>query len=82
MKLRKEKIFRRIIKRHKAEPYTSKYYGVCYNKAVKKFHVQLHYNGENHTVGFFDSEIDAAKAFDRELLLHNGNRCYLNFPNE
>jgi len=53
-------------------PKTSKYKGVCWHKAMKKWHAQIRINGRAISIGFFDSQEDAARAYDATSRLHCG----------
>ena len=59
---------------------TSKYKGVSWVKEKKKWRASIGFNGRKTTIGYFEKEIDAGKAYDeyaRELF---GEYAYLNFP--
>jgi len=60
----------------------SKYKGVCWSKRHKKFRARITYNRKSYHLGLFDSEIDAAKAYDKKALELFGEFAYLNFPND
>lgn len=47
------------------KPTTSKFKGVCQDKETKKWRAQIYINGEAKNLGRYDSEIDAAKAYDK-----------------
>ena len=61
---------------------SSKYKGVCRDKAKKRWVVYVRYNGRNIFVGRFKDEIEAAKAYDRKAHELFGEYAYLNFPEE
>lgn len=46
---------------------TSKYTGVCWNKADKKWRAQIRINGKKKYLGSFDKEEDASKAYQKKL---------------
>jgi hypothetical protein len=45
-----------------------------------KWRARIKANGERIHIGVFDSEIEAAKAYDRMATKHFGEFAYLNFP--
>jgi len=59
---------------------SSKYKGVSWKKRTKKWNVQICHNGERKTIGCFDDEIQAAKAYDRAAKLYHKEFAVLNFP--
>ena len=61
---------------------TSKYKGVTWNKANKKWIAKLKCNRKNYHLGCFDSEIEAAHVYDRGALKYFGEFAYLNFPKD
>lgn len=38
--------------------------GVCWHKAMKKWHVQIRHSGEQHSLGFFDDLAEAEKCIE------------------
>jgi hypothetical protein len=61
---------------------TSKYKGVFYDKKAGKFRAVLVVDGKKKHLGYFDNEIDAAKAYDNAAKIHRGEFAVLNFaPN-
>ncbi len=52
--------------------YTGKYKGVYWQKKRKKWMVQVQANSRFIWVGRFDSEEEAARAYDEAVLLHHG----------
>ncbi len=59
---------------------SSKYRGVKYSKANGKFRAAINVNGKRIHLGYFENEIDAAKAYDNAARLYRGNFAVLNFP--
>lgn len=59
---------------------TSKLRGVCLEKKRKKWRAGLSVSGIHINLGRFDSEIEAAKAYDKAAKLHHGEFAILNFP--
>jgi hypothetical protein len=61
---------------------TSKYKGVHWHKARKKFCARIHFNKKSIHIGYFKDEIEAAKAYDKKAKELFGEFAYLNFPAE
>ena len=61
---------------------TSPYKGVSWCKAMRQWEVAITVKGQRTQIGFFDDEIEAAKAYDRVARQHFGQYAYLNFPEE
>ena len=59
---------------------TSKFKGVHFNKERKKYMLQISVNRRQTYLGLFNSEIEAAKAYDVKALELFGEFAYLNFP--
>jgi hypothetical protein len=49
------------------------------SRKLPKYVVHIKYEGKNHYVGRFNSETEAAKAYDKEAILHHGEFANLNF---
>jgi hypothetical protein len=64
----------------KKYPTTSVYRGVCGNRG--KWQVQINANGKRHYLGYYCSEINAAKAYDTAALHFHGMKAKLNFDIE
>jgi len=59
---------------------TSKYKGVHWNKANKKWTAQIKYNKKSHHLGYFSNETEAAHAYDRAARKYHAEFALLNFP--
>lgn len=61
----------------------SKYLGVTYEADRKKWRASIAINGKNTKVGRFNTEIEAAKAYNEAALKHRGSFSNLNtIPND
>ena len=60
--------------------YTSKYKGVTWNRCIKPWRAHIHFNHKLISLGSFDDEIRAAKAYDRAARRYHGEFAVLNFP--
>lgn len=61
---------------------SSKYRGVFWVKREQRWRAQFSYKGKRYTIGRYDNEIDAAKAYDQKAFEMMGADAYLNFPME
>jgi len=59
---------------------SSRFKGVCWDKARKRWVVYIRHGGRTRFVGHFTDEIEAAKAYDRAAAELFGEYAYLNFP--
>jgi hypothetical protein len=59
---------------------SSKYRGVSWYKSSNKWKVQINYDGQQHRLGHFEDEEEAARAYDRAARAHQGEKAQLNFP--
>jgi hypothetical protein len=58
---------------------TSKYTGVSWIKQIKKWRVIICYKRKNMHIGYFEDEIQAAKAYDKAAKKFHGEFASLNF---
>jgi len=58
---------------------TSEFLGVCWDKRTKKWRAQICKDGRSIHLGRFDSEIEAARAYDRAAAELHGAYANLNF---
>ena len=68
--------------KHNSRPYKngkSKYKGVRWYKQTKKWEVKITLNRKKHHIGYFHSEIEAAKAYDTKARKLFGEFAYCNF---
>jgi len=61
---------------------SAKYRGVWYNTKRTRWRSVIVVNGKSIHLGYFDNEIDAAKAYDRAARLYYGQFAILNFPGD
>lgn len=61
---------------------TSKYVGIYWYSNRNKWHVQIKVDGKKKHIGYFDDEIEAAKARDSAVFKAYGEFANLNFPLE
>lgn len=60
--------------------YTSKYKGVSLCSENGKWHAGICINLKSFNLGYYDTEIEAAKVYDQQARRHFGEFAYLNFP--
>ncbi len=61
---------------------SSRFRGVTFKKHIRKWAARIKYLGKEIYLGVFDSEIDAARAYDRAAIKYHGEFARLNFPRE
>jgi len=59
---------------------TSRYKGVCYDPDTGKWRASINHRGKHYHLGLFDTEIEAAHAYDAKARALFGEYAYLNFP--
>ncbi len=60
----------------------SHFKGVGYRKRDRKWYAEVVFRGETIWLSFFDTEVEAARAYDRAAVEFFGEFAYLNFPDE
>jgi hypothetical protein len=58
---------------------SSKYKGVTWSKASKKWRSNIEISGSKKHIGLFKNEIEAAKAYDKMAKIYHGEFACLNF---
>jgi hypothetical protein len=61
---------------------SSRFIGVSYSKEEKKWRARITYKGKRIHLGWFDNEIDAARAYDAAARKYYGEFAKVNFPAE
>jgi hypothetical protein len=61
---------------------SSQFKGVYYNRKIRKWYARCRCQGHGLPVGPFDTEVEAARAYDRQAVEFFGEFARLNFPNE
>ncbi len=59
---------------------SSKYIGIYFEKRTGRWTVKIRANGKRLWLGRFNSELDAALAYDRAAIKYHGEFAKLNFP--
>jgi hypothetical protein len=62
--------------------HTSIYKGVCWYKIPRKWRASICHNKQKIYLGFFDDEVEAARAYDAKAAELFGEEAYLNFREE
>jgi hypothetical protein len=60
----------------------SQFKGVFHDKRCDRWYAKYRHEGKYHWLGFFDLEVDAARAYDRAAVQWYGEFARLNFPEE
>ena len=60
----------------------SRFKGVSYSKRRGKLFAQCDFGGNHRWLGFFDDEVEAARAYDRAAVEECGEFARVNFPRE
>lgn len=76
--LRKATRHQNVINRRSMKNGTSKFKGVHWYKATEKWQSQVQINGKKTHIGFFDSEVEAAKAYNEKAKEFHGNFAFIN----
>lgn len=61
---------------------TSKYKGVYWNRGTNSWRSRFTHNGKNYEVGLFQTEDDAAKAYNDKVKEVKGDKAYINIIGE
>lgn len=59
---------------------TSRFKGVSWHSRAEKWYAEIQFNGRQKSLGYFEFEEDAARAYDQAALEYFGNYSLLNFP--
>ncbi len=67
---------------HKQNGSVSRFKGVVYDKRSDKWVGRCWYESQDHSLGYYDDEAEAARAYDRRAVEALGDFARLNFPRE
>jgi hypothetical protein len=56
---------------------TSRFFGVTWDRQVRRWHAQVWHDGKLHFIGNYDAEVDAAREVDRWLLANDRRQVNL-----
>lgn len=59
-------------------PTSSKFKGVYWDSQMSKYRARLYHDGKNHHIGLFDTQEDAAKAYNKKALAIQGTFARIN----
>ncbi len=68
--------------RRKKENTSSQFIGVCFSKREGKWAVNITHQRKGEWIGYFEDEIEAAKAYDAAAKKYHGEFARLNFPDK
>ena len=60
----------------------SKYRGVAYTPQYPHWNVNIYYKGLRHSLGMFETQLEAARVYDMHAKELKGKKALLNFPEE
>lgn len=59
---------------------SSRFKGVSWHSRAKKWYAEIQFEGKQKSLGYFESEEEAARAYNQAALEYFGNYFLLNFP--
>jgi hypothetical protein len=60
----------------------SRYVGVSFDSRKRRWYARIYFNNKGLWLGYFDSEIDAARAYDEAAKKYHGEFARLNFTED